>query len=78
MTNAENDKNTTALKTMVEKLDSRPAATRGYVTNPAELQAILSELSPNVSVNVLENRNAYRKDVSVEIRLAFTLARDEL
>jgi hypothetical protein len=72
-----------ALKAMVRKLDARPRGHVGYVTNRDELIAILSELTPLLSVGILEeNRefNAERggKDISVEIKLGFTLERDLL
>ena len=78
MTNNEKTPSTSALKTMAEKLDKRSMGDRGYVTNLPELQAILAELSPLVSVNIIETRTVSRKDLSVEIRLGFTVGRGEL
>ncbi|UDL16678.1 hypothetical protein SEA_ATUIN_285 [Arthrobacter phage Atuin] len=68
---------------MVEKLDTRPRGHLGYITQRDELIAILSELSPLVSVAILEenqefNRQRGDKDISVEIKFGFTLERNLL
>lgn len=66
-----------ALKTMVEKLDNRPRGNAGYVTALPELQAILSELTPRVSVAILESHSPidHAGEISVDVRLSFTLER---
>lgn len=69
-----------ALKAMVEKLDNRQPGTAGYNTTLPELQEILSQLTPRVPVSILESRSSVdrEKDVSVEIRIRFTLERELL
>lgn len=66
-----------ALKTMVEKLDNRPRGNAGYVTTLPELQSILSELTPLVSVAILESHSPIDQagEISVDVRLSFTLER---
>lgn len=69
-----------ALKAMVEKLDSREPDTDGYVTHLPELQEILSQLSPNVAVSIVESRSSVTsdKDISVMVKVRFTLEREAL
>lgn len=79
MTNDEKNENQmTALKAMVEKLDTRKPDSDGYVTNLREIQAILNELSPNVTASVVE-ANTYGDDsISVKLTVRLTLDRSEL
>jgi hypothetical protein len=77
MTNNKAEGKMTALKTMVEKLDTRQPDSSGYVTNGHEVRAILDELSPNVTASVVET-SAYGSDISVTLTLRFTLDRSEL
>lgn len=63
---------------MVEKLTARTRGQAGYITNPAELQAILGELSPNVTVGIFENEQSCPDLVSVEIKVRLSLSREEL
>ena len=78
----ENKKAQSALRKMVRKLDARNKRTsQGYVTNRDELMAILSELTPLLSVAILEEERPYsvqHKEISVTIKLGFTLERDLL
>lgn len=71
-----------ALKKMVEKLDRRNKHTSaGYVTKTPELIEILSEISKNVSVSIVEEERPYsvqNKEISVIIKVGFTLERDLL
>lgn len=71
-----------ALKSMVEKLDKRnPRTSQGYVTKRNELIAILQEVTPLISVAILEQELPYSqqgKDISVTIKLGLTLERDLL
>ncbi len=72
-----------ALAAMVRKLDARPKGHLGYITNRDELIAILQEVTPLVTVAILETNTQFNaehgsKDVSVEIRLGLTLERDLL
>jgi len=72
-----------ALAAMVRKLDEKPVGNVGYITNRDELIAILNELTPLLTVAILETNtkfNAERggKDISVEIKLGFTLERNLL
>lgn len=54
-----------ALENMVSRLDSTDA--NGYVTNAKELQAILAELSPLVSVAILKDESYYNnKEVGIK------------
>lgn len=79
MTNNEQTENkTTALKAMVEKLDSREKDSEGYVTYLPEVQAILSELSPQVMASVVESNGGGTDAVSVKVTLRFTLERSAL
>lgn len=73
----ENGNNQSALNTMVEKLDNRRHGSSGYVTTLPELQAILSELTPRVSVAILESHSPIDQpgEISVDVRLSFTLER---
>lgn len=75
-----NENNQSALKTMVEKLDNRRPGSSGYVTTLPELQAILSELTPRLSVAILESNQPYghTEDISVEVKFGFTLERELL
>jgi hypothetical protein len=64
---------------MIAKLDARSPSSAGYITNPSELQAILGELSSQVSVGIFENEQDYSRDlVSVEIKVRLSLSREEL
>lgn len=67
-----------ALREMVRKIDTRQPGTRGYVTNPEELQAILAEVSKHVSVGVYLSGLQYGSDVSVTIKLKLNLERELL
>lgn len=85
MTTNENTGNTsepTALDQMISKLDNRDRDSRGYVTYTPELVRILSELSPNVPVSILQSRTPYPDDnndyINVEVKLGFLLSRSEL
>lgn len=79
---AEDEAKETALAAMVRKLDGRNKRTsRGYITKRDELLAILSEVSRNVSVVIIEEERPYsvqHKEISVTIRLGLTLERDLL
>jgi hypothetical protein len=79
-TNENNENKQSALKTMVEKLDNRQPGSLGYATKLPELQAILSELTPRVSVAILESHSSIDRDgdISVEVKLGFTLERSLL
>lgn len=79
-TNENKEEKQSALKTMVEKLDNRQPDTSGYVTHLPELQEILSQLSPNVSVSIVESRSSANsdKDISVMVKVRFTLERELL
>jgi hypothetical protein len=67
---------------MVARLDRRnKSMSAGYVTQRDELIAILKEVSPLVSVSVIEKELPYskaHKEIAVEIRLSLTLERDLL
>lgn len=67
-----------ALSEMVDKLDNRRPNTAGYVTGVPELQAILAELSPLVPVGIYLDALQYGDDVSVTIRVGFSLERNQL
>lgn len=70
-----------ALKKMVEKLDrTKQVKQLGYVTNPTELKEILSELSPMVSVVIMEDYNPVdvENEIAVSVRFEFALERDQL
>lgn len=75
------DKNKALVK-MVRKLDARnKRVSQGYVTNRDELIAILSELTPLLSVAILEEERPYsvqHKEISVTVKLGFTLERELL
>lgn len=79
MTNNEKNENKqTALKAMVEKLDTRNKNSEGYTTFLPEVQAILNELSPNVSASVVEGHTYGSDSISVKLTLHFTLDRSVL
>jgi hypothetical protein len=67
-----------ALSEMVAKLDNRQPGTRGYVTQVPELQRILSEITPLVSVGISEDYLDVPGEVSVTITLGLTLERNLL
>jgi hypothetical protein len=62
---------------MVERLDGRPKGHSGYVTNKAEIVAILSELTDLTPAVILEDMND-EHGVSVTIKIGFSLERDEI
>lgn len=69
------------LMNMIRKLDARKPDTRGYVTKVPELQGILKEITPLVSVGVYTHENYNRDDtdsVPVEIKLSMHLSRSEM
>lgn len=69
------------LMNMIRKLDERKPGTRGYVTQVPELQGILSEITPLVSVGVYTRPNHNREDtdtVPVEITFTMHLSRSEM
>lgn len=76
----ENESSQSALKTMVEKLDNRKAMHNGYVTKLPELQAILNELTPLLSVAILETHSPVDNpgEISIQVKFGFTLERDQL
>lgn len=68
----------TALQAMVRKLDNRDKMSQaGYVTNLPEIKAILDSLTNATPAVVLE-QTAHGNDVSVLIKIGFTLERDLL
>lgn len=67
----------TALQAMVRKLDNRDKNQAGYVTHLPEIKAILDSLTDLVPAVVLE-QTAHGNDVSVLIKIGFTLERDLL
>jgi hypothetical protein len=71
-----------ALKKMVRKLDARNKyRSAGYVTGRDELINILKEVSPLVSVSIIEKELPYavaHTDIAIEIKLSLTLERDKL
>ena len=68
-----------ALSDMVRKLDTRQPGTRGYVTQVPELQRILSEITPLVSVGITEDQSLMlANEISVTITVGLTLERDLL
>jgi hypothetical protein len=74
------EKPESALAAMVRKIDNKPKGHVGYVTNRDELIAILNEVTPLLTVAILETNTAFNKErgnkeVSVEIRLGLTLER---
>ena len=71
---------TSALKHMVDQLENRRPGASGYVTALPELTAILSELSPLVPVGIQLSEIQYAPDeeVSVTIKLGFTIERKHL
>jgi hypothetical protein len=81
MTNNEKNENPqSALKEMVEKLDHRQPGSGGYVTHLPEIQRILSELTSLVPAVVLQRSSPgdAEGDVSVEIKIGFTIERSLL
>lgn len=69
----------TALRTMVDKLDNRPAGRNGYVTYLPELKEILNELSNYVPVGIhLDQYGTEGDTVSVTVKLGFALERSLL
>lgn len=69
------------LTNLIRKLDERKPGTRGYVTQVPELQGILSEITPLVSVGVYAGRNFVPNDtdtVPVEITFSMHLSRSEM
>lgn len=69
------------LTNLIRKLDARKPDTRGYVTKVPELQGILKEITPLVSVGVYTHENYNRDDtdtVPVEIKLSMHLSRSEM
>jgi hypothetical protein len=67
-----------ALERMVYQLENPRPGSAGYVTALPELSAILSELSPLVSVGIKLSELQYGDDVSVTITLGFTIVRPHL
>ena len=63
---------------MVRKLDTRNKRTdAGYVTHLPEIKAILDSLTDFVPAVVIE-QTAHGNDVSVMIKIGFTIGRDEI
>ena len=70
-----------AIRKMIDKLNTRNSKTSGYVTNSAELSEILKELSPLVSVGITDKRQPMDTKnglVDVSVKMDFLIHIDEL
>jgi hypothetical protein len=66
------------LNRMIDRLDNRSPGEAGYVTPIVEVQQILNELSPLVTASITEDLRRNPDEVSVTVRIGFTLSRSEL
>lgn len=69
------------LTNLIRKLDARRPDNAGYITAVPELQGILSEITPLVSVGVFTHPNYNPEDtdtVPVEIKFSMHLSRSEM
>lgn len=70
-----------AIRKMIDQLNTRNSKTSGYVTNAAELSEILKELSPLVSVGITDKRHPMDTKnglVAVSVKMDFLVHLDEL